>query len=280
MNFKRKKKQPVGRNARPVNEPVVSGRNSYAKWTKEHDGALYRWSEENELEMWKCGFASKQSSEASLKYLQKQFRDWPPSRSYQSVQMRLKNLLNTARFRGEEPRFNDSVCPYPRTEVQASYNFHYYYFQPTLLDIRRSKKMPIKSHPCLLLNWPAGNDGSQVMAVLNTDDATISVTENTLPVTSLFDVVFTRVGSCVKLTSRAFQVCFGLFVFEKKVLTRSSMAQPNVFEGILLDPGTACSSEEVAKEFVQLIEEIRSALLRMLNILLLSLRDFVEFVVF
>uniref|UniRef100_A0A915E2X5 Uncharacterized protein n=1 Tax=Ditylenchus dipsaci TaxID=166011 RepID=A0A915E2X5_9BILA len=36
--------------------------------------------------------------------------------------MRLKNLLNTSRFRGEEPKFVDPVSAYLRTEMQATHS--------------------------------------------------------------------------------------------------------------------------------------------------------------
>uniref|UniRef100_A0A915EHC9 Uncharacterized protein n=1 Tax=Ditylenchus dipsaci TaxID=166011 RepID=A0A915EHC9_9BILA len=118
ITFKRKKKQPVGRQVQPVDVAERSGTAGYAKWTQQHDDVLHKWAKANEFEMWKCGFASKQTSEAALQYLQNHCRDLPTTRTYQSVQMRLKNLLNTDRFLGKEPKFHDPVPPTQPTELR------------------------------------------------------------------------------------------------------------------------------------------------------------------
>uniref|UniRef100_A0A915DXD5 Uncharacterized protein n=1 Tax=Ditylenchus dipsaci TaxID=166011 RepID=A0A915DXD5_9BILA len=118
--------------------------------------------------------------------------------------------------------------------------------------------MPIKSFPCKLFHWQGGNDGAQVLVVINTHDATISVTKKMLPVTPLVQVLFSRVDHGVKLTSSATQAYIGSFMFERKAPTRSSMIQQNIVGGIQLDPGEVSSAEEMARDFIQLVEEIRA----------------------
>uniref|UniRef100_A0A915E6Z6 Uncharacterized protein n=1 Tax=Ditylenchus dipsaci TaxID=166011 RepID=A0A915E6Z6_9BILA len=239
--FKRKKKTPAARNAVPVVAEPSTGRKTYALWTLEHQKALYECAEKNELELY--------------------FLDWLPSRKYQSVQMRLKNLQNTARLRGAEPKFHNPVKPYPRTEVQASFlrqtclclhvRIEEFAHFTNSAKIKIKIKMPPKSFPCKLFHWPNGEDGARVMAVINTDDATVSVTGGMLSPTSLVNLVFKRVYSGVKLSSAITQGYIGGLMFDRKTITRR--VQEDGVGAIDHDPENLCSSEEMAKRFIQAI---------------------------